>query len=79
MIWGFAPSAAAAAREFVFNPNQVVTDEPDGGLLVEFTASGGVEMAWHLDKWGDKVEVIAPAELRELVRGHQRGDVGVLP
>jgi len=79
VIWRFAPSAAAAAREFVFHPNQVVTDEPDGALRVAFTASGWVEMAWHLYKWGDNVEVLAPAGLRDLVRGHQRGDVGVLP
>jgi predicted DNA-binding transcriptional regulator YafY len=79
VIWRFAPSAAAAAREFAFHPNQVVTEEPDGALRVTFIASGWVEMAWHLYKWGDSVEVIAPAELRDLVRGHQRGDVGVLP
>lgn len=79
VVWRFAPSAAAAAREFVFHPNQVVTDEADGGLRVEFTASGWVEMAWHLYQWGDKIEVVAPAELRDLVNGHQRGDVGVLP
>jgi predicted DNA-binding transcriptional regulator YafY len=79
VIWRFAPSAAAAAREFAFHPNQVVTEEPNGALRVTFTASGWVEMAWHLYKWGDQVEVIAPAELRDLVRGHQRGDVGVFP
>jgi predicted DNA-binding transcriptional regulator YafY len=79
VIWRFAPSAAAAAREFAFHPNQVVTDEPDGALRVTFTASGWVEMAWHLYQWGDQVEVIAPIELGDLLRGHQRGDVGVLP
>ena len=79
VVWRFAPSAAAAAREFAFHPNQVVTEEPDGALRVAFTASGWVEMAWHLYKWGDQVEVIAPSELRDMVRGHQRADVGVLP
>ena len=79
VIWRFAPDAAAAAREFEFHPNQVVTEEPDGAVRVTFTASGWVEMAWHLYQWGDKVEVIAPAELQELVKGYQRGDVGVLP
>jgi predicted DNA-binding transcriptional regulator YafY len=39
VIWRFAPSAAAAAREFEFHPNQVVTEEPDGGLGVP--PSGG--------------------------------------
>ena len=79
VIWRFAPSAAAAAREFAFHPNQVVTEEPDGALRVEFTASGWVEMAWHLYQWGDSVEVITPPALRDMVEGHQRGDVGVLP
>lgn len=79
VIWRFAPRAAAAAREFEFHPNQVVTEEPDGTLRVTFTAGGWVEMAWHLYQWGDKVEGIAPAELRGMVNGHQRGDVGVLP
>lgn len=79
VVWRFAPSAAAAAREFAFHPNQVVTEESDGGLRVAFTASGWVEMAWHLYQWGNQVEVIAPVELRDLVRGHQRADVGVLP
>ena len=79
VMWRFTPSAAAAAREFALHPNQVVTEEPDGALRVTFTASGWVEMAWHLYQWGDQVEVIAPVELRDLVRGHQRSDVGVLP
>lgn len=79
VIWRFVPSAAGAAKEFAFHPDQVVTEEPDGALTVAFTASGWVEMAWHLYQWGDKVEVIAPAELREMVRGYQRDDVGVLP
>lgn len=79
VVWRFAPSAAAAAREFEFHPSQVVTDELDGSLRVAFSASGWVEMAWHLYKWGDKVEVIAPTALRDMVREHRRGDVGVLP
>ena len=79
VIWRFAPSAAAAAREFAFHPNQVVTEEPDGALSVASTASGWVEKAWHLYQWGDKVEVIAPPQLRDMVKDYQRGDVGVLP
>ena len=51
----------------------------DGALRVAFTASGWVEMAWHLYQWGDKVEVIDPAALRDLVKDHRRGDVEVLP
>lgn len=79
VVWRFAPSAAAVAREFEFHPTQQVTDEPDGGLRVEFMASGWIEMVWHLYQWGDQVEVIEPEALRAMVGGFQRGDLGVLP
>jgi len=78
-IWRFSPTAADAARDFEFHPTQKMTEEPDGSLLVEFTASGWLEMAWHLYKWGDQVEVLAPEELREMVSGFQRGDLAALP
>lgn len=35
------------ARECVFHPMQVLTDMADGSLLVEVTANGWIEMAWH--------------------------------
>lgn len=79
VVWRFAPSAAAVAREFEFHPTQQVTEEPDGGLRVEFTASGWIEMVWHLYQWGDQVEVIEPEALRAMMEGFQRGDLGVLP
>jgi predicted DNA-binding transcriptional regulator YafY len=79
VVWRFAPSAAAVAREFEFHPTQQVTDEPDGALLVEFKASGWIEMVWHLYQWGDQVEVVEPHALRVMVEGFQRGDLGVLP
>lgn len=79
VVWRFAPSAAAAAKQFEFHPTQQMTQEPDGSLRVEFTASGWIEMAWYLYQWGDQVEVVEPAELREMVAGFQRGDLGVLP
>lgn len=77
--WRFAPSAAPVAREFVFHPNQVMTDMPDGSLLVEFSASGWVEMAWHLVSWGRAVEVLDPPELRIMLDRVRCGDVDVLP
>ena len=79
VVWRFTPSAAAVAREFEFHPTQQVTEEPDGSLRVEFTVSGWVEMAWHLYKWGDQVEVVEPEGLRAMVEGFQRADLGVLP
>jgi predicted DNA-binding transcriptional regulator YafY len=77
--WRFAPAAADVARSFVFHPDQQLSDEADGSLTVRFTAGGWLEMAWHLYKWGDKVEVIAPAVLRSMVEAHRRDDFCALP
>lgn len=77
--WRFTPRAAPAAREFAFHPTQVLTDMADGHLLVEFTASGWVEMAWHLIVWGNDVEVLDPPELISILERVQRGEVKVLP
>jgi len=79
VVWRFAPQAAPAAREFVFHPEQQMEDGSDGTLTVRFHASGHLEMAWHLYQWGDAVEVLAPAELRDLVAEHRRGDFPALP
>ena len=79
VIWRFAPSAAPVAREFLFHPRQVMTEEPDGSLTVRFHASGWLEMAWHLYQWGDRVEVLAPEPLRAMVESHRRGDFPALP
>jgi hypothetical protein len=40
-----------------------MTEEAGGGLTVRFTASGHLEMGWHLYMWGDVVEVLSPAPL----------------
>lgn len=72
VVWRFAPDAAAHARRFVFHPTQVVEEERDGSLLVRFKASGHLEMCWHLYSWGDAVEVLQPAELREMTQAYQR-------
>lgn len=77
--WRFNPRAAPVAREFVFHPKQVMTDLEDGGLMVEFTASGWVEMAWHLVIWGDAVEVLEPPQLITILEQVRRGEVKVLP
>ena len=79
VVWRFSPDAAPTAREFVFHPDQDVTEEEDGALTIRFHASGWLEMAWHLYMWGDAVEVVAPAELREMVEGYRRGDFQALP
>lgn len=77
--WRFSPAAAATARDFLFHPTQEMTYESDGSLTVRFTASGYLEMAWHLNIWGDAVEVLAPEPLGIMVEGHRRRDFPALP
>lgn len=72
VVWRFSPKALPHARRFVFHPSQVVEEEADGSFLVRFRASGHLEMCWHLYAWGDSVEVLQPARLRELVHAHRR-------
>lgn len=67
VAWRFSPRAAPAARDFVFHPDQRLEPQPDGSLVVRFTACGWLEMAWFLYQWGMEVEVLEPAGLRELV------------
>lgn len=79
VVWRFNNRAAPVARDYVFHPNQIMQDDDDGGLIVSFEAAGWLEMAWHLYKWGDTVEVIAPEQLRLLVADHRRTDFASLP
>ncbi|BAI76405.1 transcriptional regulator (plasmid) [Azospirillum sp. B510] len=72
VVWRFAPDAADIAADFVFHPTQTLERQEDGSLIVRFRAGGDLEMAWHLCIWGDKVEVLEPARLAELVNGQRR-------
>lgn len=79
VIWRFTADAAERAAGFRFHPRQVLEPQDDGSLIVRFHAAGWLEMAWHLYQWGDKVEVLAPQELREMVEGHRRSDFRGMP
>ena len=77
--WRFAPEAAAHVRGTLFHPDQTEENLGDGSIVIRFKAAGHLEMAWYLYQWGDKVEVIKPAALRDLVERYQRPDFSVLP
>ena len=79
VVWKFKPDVAAHARAFLFHPTQVLEDQPDGSLIVRFSASGHLEMCWHLYMWGDQVEVLAPEVLRKMVEPYRRSDFLALP
>ncbi|HEY3799181.1 MAG TPA: WYL domain-containing protein [Caulobacteraceae bacterium] len=59
------PAGADDALRWRFHPTQTVEPRADGSVVVRFRASGMRELAWHLVTWVDKVEILAPASLRE--------------
>jgi len=61
------PHGAEEALGWRFHSTQTVVPEPDGAVIVAFRASGMLELAWHLFSWGDKVEILAPARLRDIM------------
>ena len=79
IIWKFSPDAAEHAKAYQFHPEQIEEPQKDGSLIIKFKSSGYLEMAWYLYSWGNKVSVIKPLELQELVRSHQRTDFIALP
>ena len=77
--WRFAPESSAHVQETLFHPEQTEEVLADGSIIIRFKAAGHLEMAWYLYQWGDKVEVIKPPSLRDLVERYQRFDFPVLP
>ena len=71
VVWKFSPRAAPDASDFIFHPDQKVTLEKDGSLIVKFRAGGQLEMAWHLFTWGADVEVLEPQSLAQTLKDHQ--------
>ncbi len=67
VVWRFSKEAAPLARTFLFHHSQSLENDPDGNLIVRFRAGGLLEMAWHLISWGEQVEVLEPAALRNLM------------
>ena len=53
-----------------FHPTQTVTQQPDGSVLVNFQASGELEIIWHLFKWGGDVKILSPERLKETYRNY---------
>lgn len=79
VVWKFSPTAAPHAGTFFFHPDQRLEAQADGSLLVSFEAAGSLEMTWFLYQWGDQVEVLEPASLRQAVHPFRRGDFPGFP
>ena len=65
VVLRFAPSVAARVREATWHPTQQVEAEADGSLLWRARVSGTIEIRLWILSWGDEVEVVGPAALRD--------------
>ena len=63
-----AATSADRARGWSFHPTQEIEEAGDGDLLIRFRSGGLREMAEHLFTWGGEVAILAPEELREVMR-----------
>jgi proteasome accessory factor B len=61
----FTPAVAARVQEATWHPTQRVVIEEDGSLTWRATVAGTIEIRLWILSWGDDVEVLAPAGLRE--------------
>lgn len=64
VVWKFSPAVADDVREHHFHPSQTVEEQPDGSLIVTFTAGGWKEMCWYLMTWEGEAEILEPAHLK---------------
>jgi predicted DNA-binding transcriptional regulator YafY len=65
IVLHFAPAVAARVREASWHPSQAIRQLPDGSLEWRATVSGTIEIRLWILAWGDGVEVLAPASLRD--------------
>ncbi|QNB45489.1 WYL domain-containing protein [Thermanaerosceptrum fracticalcis] len=77
-ILRFTPEGGYRLKKVQYHPSQEILEEkPDGSVVVRFCLTGTVEFISWLLQWGNKVEVLAPSELREQVLKTVEGIVKV--
>ena len=67
VVLRIAPEGAEDALRWRFHARQSVEPQADGAVVVRFRASGMRELAWHLFTWGDKLRIIAPQALKDMM------------
>lgn len=76
IIWGegievklrFKPEVAWRVRESRWHPSQQIEELPGGGCLLTVSVASTMELGRWVRGWGDTVEVLSPAELRQELR-----------
>jgi predicted DNA-binding transcriptional regulator YafY len=71
------PDGAGDALGWRFHPTQTLERQADGSVIVRFWATGLLELAWHLFTWGDKVRVVRPDALRQVLADELERALGV--
>lgn len=64
----FSSEVKDAIKDYNLHPTQKMKVNPDGTTTVKFKAGGKYEICWHLFKWGDKVKILAPKELKDVYK-----------
>jgi predicted DNA-binding transcriptional regulator YafY len=64
----FAPSVARRVQETTWHPSQELQQLPDGRIRLTLKVSSWLELRHWVLGWGEAVEVVEPAELRNSVR-----------
>ncbi|MEO8437529.1 MAG: WYL domain-containing protein [Chloroflexota bacterium] len=73
VVLRFAPGVTNRVLETTWHPSQTVETEPDGSLRWRASVSGTIEIRLWILSWGDDVEVLAPAALRDdVAETHRR-------
>lgn len=67
VVLKITPEGADEARGWRWHPTQTVEDQPNGGVVVRFRASGMKELAWHLFSWGEQVQIVEPERLKTVM------------
>ena len=67
VVLRISPEGATEARAWRWHPTQTLEDQPDGSVIVRFTASGMRELAWHLFTWSGQATIIQPERLKTVM------------
>ncbi len=72
VVLRFSPTVASRVREARWHPSERVEATTDGGLTWRATVAGPIEIRLWILSWGDDVEVLEPASLRDDVAATHR-------
>ncbi len=64
----FAPSISHFVKESIWHPSQRSEDQPDGSTVLHFRVGGLMELATWVMGFGGDAEVLAPEDLRTMLR-----------